>query len=374
LTWLALVVVAAIAIAPTSASAYPQFQPALGWGRCSSCHFSPAGGGLLNDVGRDEAGETLSGRGDGKFLHGGLDLPSWLQLGGDFRTALLAKQLAGRDPSLNAFPMQADTYTRIAAGPISLNITLGLNGAARGRVEGAGPLTYLASRQHYLMYESASGSTTVRAGRFFPVFGARTQDHTAYPRRYLDQGTLEEPYALEVGANGKGWEGYVAGFLGNPVPLTGSGARATGGTAYYERQFGSSVVAGNARFAMTGDDRRVLLGAIGKHWLEKPGLMLIGELALQRQSFAVGGTTRLQLLGFAQVTKMIMPGYMIGATLQRWDPDLSLRGASRNALQLDVQVFPYAHVELHLLTRLEATGGDTTHPDRLGLLQLHYTL
>ncbi len=361
-----------IAIAPRIAAAYPQFQVALGSDRCSACHFSPAGGGLLTDFGRDEAGGTVSGRGNGTFLHGGVELPSWLQLGGDFRTALLAKKLPDRETDLLAFPMQADTYTRIAAGPISLNITLGLNGAARGRVEGATPLTYLASRQHYVMYDSAS--VTVRAGRFFPVFGVRTQDHTAYPRRYLDQSTLEEPYALEVGVSGADWEGYVAAFLGNPIAFTGSGATATGGTAYYERRAGNTVIAGNARFAMTDDDRRVLLGAIGKHWLEKPGLMLIGELDVQRQSFPGGGTTRLQMLAFAQVTKLIMPGYMFGATFQRWASDLTLEGSSRNALQLDVQMFPYAHLELHLLTRLEATGDDAAHPNRLALLQLHYTL
>ncbi len=65
---------------------------------------------------------------------------------------------------------------------------------------------------------------------------------------------------------------------------------------------------------------------------------------------------------------------MVGATIQRWDADLSLRGASRNALQLDVQAFPWAHVELHLLTRIESTGGDTVPPDLLALLQLHYYL
>jgi hypothetical protein len=366
--------VAVVVALAAPAEAYPQFQVALGSDRCTACHFSPAGGGLLTDFGRDEAGDTLSGRGDGKFLHGAATLPSWIQLGGDFRTALLAKQLADRDTDLLWFPMQADTYTRVAAGPISLNLTIGLNGAARGRTEGASVLTYLASRQHYLMYESTDGEATVRAGRFFPVFGVRTQDHTAYARRYLDQSTLEEPYALEAGAHGGNWDAVVAGFIGNPIPLTGSGAKAMGGTAYYERRLDNTVIAGNARFAMTDDDRRVLLGAIGKHWLERPGLMLIGELDLQRQSFTGGGTTRLQLLGFAQVTKMIMPGYMIGATLQRWAPDLSLEGSSRNALQLDVQWFPYAHIEMHLLTRLEATGADASDPNRLALLQLHYYL
>lgn len=373
LTALAIGIVLALAL-PGRAHAYPQFQTALGSDRCTACHFSPAGGGLLNDFGRDEAGGTLSGRGDGRLFHGAFDPPEWFRLGGDFRSALLAKQLSGRDPSYFVFPMQADVYTRLAAGPISLNITVGLNGAARERTEGAGPLTYLVSRQHYLQYENADGEVTVRAGRFFPVFGVRSQDHTAYPRRYLDQSTLEEPYALEVGAHGGNWDAVVAGFVGNPVPLTGSGAKATGGTAYAERRFDATVVAANARFAMTSDDRRVLLGAIGKHWLEGPGLMLIGELDLQRQSFTGLGTTRLQLLGSAQVTKLLMPGYMIGATIQRWDPDISLGGASRNALQLDVQWFPYAHLEVHLLTRLEATGDEATHPDRLALLQLHYYL
>jgi hypothetical protein len=364
----------ALALIGSEASAYPQFQIALGSDRCSSCHFSPAGGGLLNDFGRDESGDTLSGRGDGRFAHGGIELPSWLALGADMRFALGAKRLDGRDPDALVFPMQADTYTRVAFGPISLNITAGLNGAARSRTAGVSAATYLVSRQHYLMYESSSGSTTVRAGRFFPVFGIRTQDHTAYPRRYLDQATLEEPYALELGISGASWEGYIAGFIGNPIPYTGAGAKANGVTAYYERRFGEYALAGNARVALTDDDRRVTLGAIGKYWMAKPKLMAIAELDLQRQSFVDAGGPRLQMLGFAQLTKMIMPGYMVGATIQRWDPDVTLRGSSRNAFQLDGQVFPYAHVELHLLTRIETTGGETADPNLLALLQLHYYL
>ena len=50
------------------ADAYPQFQLSLGPDRCTACHFSPAGGGLLNDYGRDEAGSTISRGGDGRFL------------------------------------------------------------------------------------------------------------------------------------------------------------------------------------------------------------------------------------------------------------------------------------------------------------------
>jgi hypothetical protein len=51
-----------------------------------------------------------------------------------------------------------------------------------------------------------------------------------------------------------------------------------------------------------------------------------------------------------------------------------LQGSTRNALEVNLQSFPWAHVELHLLLRAEATGGDTFSPNLLSLLQLHYYL
>ncbi|MDB4979467.1 MAG: hypothetical protein JWM82_219, partial [Myxococcales bacterium] len=65
------------------AQAYPQFQFSSGTNRCSQCHQSPGGGGLLTSWGRDESGDTISLGGDGAFLHGLVALPSWLALGGD---------------------------------------------------------------------------------------------------------------------------------------------------------------------------------------------------------------------------------------------------------------------------------------------------
>ena len=52
-----------LALAAGTAAAYPQLQFTTGATRCGECHVSPDGGGLLTDYGRDEAGETLSGRG-----------------------------------------------------------------------------------------------------------------------------------------------------------------------------------------------------------------------------------------------------------------------------------------------------------------------
>jgi hypothetical protein len=271
--------------------------------------------------------------------------------------------------------MQADLYAQATGGPITLAITAGLRGAARERSPGPAVAQWVASREHFLQYQKADDSPYVRLGRFYPVFGIRTQDHTAYVRRHLGYYLLEEPYALGGGLARGTWEAHASVFLGNPVPFTGAGPQAKGATAYFEKRLAADTraLAGQARFAMTDDDRRHTVGAVGKQWLAGSKLMLMGELDLQLQSFTVGGS-RLQMVGYASVTRMMLPGWVIGGAIQRWAPDLTLRGSTRNALEVNAQAFPWAHVELHLLLRAEATGGDTTEPNVLGLLQLHYYL
>ena len=63
---------------------------------------------------------------------------------------------------------------------------------------------------------------------------------------------------------------------------------------------------------------------------------------------------------------------MVGAAVHHWHPDLRLRSA-RDAFEVNVQYFPRAHFELHLLTRVSGEG-DFETPSLLSLLQLHYYL
>ncbi len=370
-----LALLATLAAAPAPVAAYPQFRYSTGTDRCVACHYSPDGGGLLNDFGRSEMGDTVAGRGDGSLLHGAWTPPAWLTLGGDLRGAGLGKHVEGEPALWTGFPMQADLYARVARGPVSLHLTGGLNGAARRQPDGRTLSGLLVSREHFVMIENGDQTRYARVGRFFPVLGLRLADHTAYPRRYLDQYTLEEPYGLGVGGVRGRWEGHLSLFVANPLPRTGT-ANSSGGALYLERSLasGNGSVAGQARVAVGDDDRRVLAGAVASWWLPGPGLLVHGELDLQRQSFTGVGTPRWQVLTYVGVSRPFLPGYMIGAAVQRWAPDLTLRASTRNALELNLQAFPYAHVEVHLLTRVEATGGDTTTPGALGLLQLHYTL
>ncbi|HUH02998.1 MAG TPA: hypothetical protein VML75_13465, partial [Kofleriaceae bacterium] len=89
----AIAVVLGLGALSTAAHAYPQFQFTTGNDRCSLCHVSPAGGGLLTYWGRSESADTISMGdsesflGDPRPLNGLWEPPSWFDFGGDYRGA-----------------------------------------------------------------------------------------------------------------------------------------------------------------------------------------------------------------------------------------------------------------------------------------------
>lgn len=353
------------------ASAYPQFQFSTYNTRCDLCHYSPTGGGLINGYGRDESSQTISSMGgDGGFLHGLWKPPEWLALGVDLRGAALAKKNS-EVPQYLAFPMQADLYTRLAFGSVSLNATVGARGAARpprGDVLGR-----LISREHYLMWQT--GEIYARAGRFMVPYGLRLQDHSAYIRRYLGQHTLEETYNLSVGKVGNAWEVHFTGFM--PPPVLGVGPKATGGAMYYERRNSDETGAYGmqTRVAVTDDDTQYWLGGVGKHWSDEKSILLLSQLDLGLQTFGADDIDpRMQLSAHVSATYFWRQGWMLGTALERYDPDLLLKGTGRDSINLSVQYFPRAHFELMLLGKLEFQGEDYASPKPMGLLMLHYYL
>jgi hypothetical protein len=352
------VAILVLLLSASTASAYPIFQFSSGSDRCSDCHFSPVGGGLPNAFGRSELTDTIAWKGDGNFLHGAWTPPDVFAIGGDFRFAGLASDQGMDDRELTAFPMQADLHARVEAGPIAIAGTVGLNGAVRERPDKPTIGDYVVSREHYVMYQD--GAPYVRAGRFFPMLGVRTADHTALERRALDMYLLEEPYALGAGTSGDNYELHASLFVANPF---GAGPQPSGVTAYYERFIGKASLAGQARYAKTDDDARYLGGAVAKKWLPSAKVLLQGEVDVQLQRVPAADTSQLQLLAYAGITR-VMRGLAIGAVAQYWN--------RRASTELNVQLFPLAHFELHLLGRL--AFGELGSPDSLALLQVHYFL
>ena len=365
-------VVLAIVLAPAVAGAYPQFIFSLGADRCGTCHLSPAGGGLINAYGRDEAGSTVSRGGDGRFLHGLWEPPDWAALGGDFRFATVDRYVAANNDLL-VFPMQADVSTRLMGKGFAFAFTAGVRGQSRTPAMTDKPilLERLTSREHYLAYER--GVHQVRLGRFFPVFGLRLPDHTAYVRRYLGFNLQEESYGLELARYGDDTVVHLTGFVPPPLPILGSGQRPSGAIAHVEHDLTEEAsVGGQLRFATGSAESRYTAGLLGKWWMARAGLLWLAELDVQRQTFAVG-PARSQLASYLGVSKWLARGLLAGGAVHAWDPDITLRASTRYAIDATVQLFPRAHFELHLLTRFAASGDlDAASRTLTGMLQLHY--
>lgn len=369
-----------------SAAAYPQFQFSTYASTCSMCHFSPTGGGLINGFGRSEAGETISRGGNGELLNGLWTPSKFLALGVDMRGAVAIKDNA-TEPQILAFPMQADVYARVAVSGISVNVTVGMRGAARGvpapRGEKRTPLDRLVSREHYLMYET--GHWYARAGRYHAPYGLRSQDHSEYIRRYLGQHTLEETYNASAGYITGEYEWHAT--LSGPAPVllfSGNdalehapvGSDGFGGSFYYENrnddQTGAFGV--QARADVREALSRYWVGGLYKRFYEDQKLMLLSQLDVGVGTFdsSIDADPMLLLSAHLGLTYFLTRGVMLNAVVERYDPDVLLSSRARDAASLAVQYFPWAHLELHLLGRLEFQGEDYAAPVPVGLLMVHY--
>jgi hypothetical protein len=356
--------------APSIAEAYPQFQFSTGNSSCSDCHYAPMGGGLINDWGRSEAGDTISRGGDGSFLHGLWDSPEWIQFGADLRVLGGIKDNS-TDPRYLLFPMQGDTYVRFAVGDFSLYLNIGPR--AQPRTPRKPFVQRLVSREHYLSWKPSS-KTYVRAGRYIPAFGIRHVDHTVYTRRFTGHYIMEETYNVGGGYLGGKWEIHGSAFM--PAdPFTSAGPKEKGATVYAERFVGDSgAVAGQARVGLGPESKRYTAGVVGKWFFEGPRLLLLGELDFTFQDFdASGSPSRGQLASYLGASYWPIDGLMLTLAQERFDEDLEISSTYRDAYGFHVQFFPRAHFEVQATTKVEVQG-QYSDPSLLAFLMLHYYL
>jgi hypothetical protein len=371
------------------ASAYPQFQFSSGTSRCSQCHYSPSGGGLITPWGRDEAGDTISLGGDGAFLHGLWTPPSWLALGADVRLAAIRNDVGGPEaPEYAAFPMQSDLYARFAFGDqVSLYLEGGVRGDTRpadttigGRLDTVSDR--LMSREHYLMFRPSAIGFYLRAGRFFAPYGLRFVEHTTYVRRYTGYDLYDETYTLSGGYIGDDWELHASLFTPPPESfpdaLQSVGLRESGGAVYAEKRFGGmSAVALQTRLGTTGEASRLEGGAVGKLWLEPARVLLLGEADFIRQRVGAASFGENQFVSYLGATVLPVRGLMAGVAYERYQEDLSVAGTARNGFDAEVSFFPWAHFELVLFGQYQIIGSGAASEGpkaSLFMLQLHYYL
>jgi hypothetical protein len=370
------------------AAAYPQFQFSSGTSRCGQCHYSPSGGTLITSWGRDESGDTISLGGDGNLLHGLWSPPSWLALGGDVRLAALSNNVGGPEsPEVAAFPMQFDLYGRVAYDAFSLNVTLGDRGVVRppdpslsGRSSDF--VARLVSREHYVMWRPSATGPYARVGRFAAPYGLRFVEHIYFVRRYTGYNLYEETYNASGGYVADDWELHVTAFTHVPTSfpdlLGAVGPAENGGVVYGEKRFNNmAAIALQARVGIAPEEARYQGGAVGKLWFEPARLLFLGEADFIRQQLTGASFGQNQFVSYIGAT-YVMRGLMAGVAYERLQENLSVRNTGRNALDGEVNFFPWAHIEVGLLGRYEPKGaaGATQNGSTasLGMLQLHYYL
>ena len=370
-----------VLLAPAPAAAYPQWQFTSGATRCNQCHYAPGGGGLITGYGRDASGEELATwEGDGAFLHGKVSLPSRLAIGGDLRAAVMAKDVQEPDGATRAFfPMQADLSVRLG---LSENVSVHATGGLRGKTTSSQDIvpdtnfqpirsSRLISREHYLMWRQGTNGAYVRAGRFYAPFGLRLAEHVVYTRRDLGFNLLEESYNLSGGFINEQWEGHLTLFTPDFVREIGS---EEGGVAgYFERRIfdDRGAIGLQAKYGIGRGVDRVIGGVVGKYFIERLRTLLLAEANLVHFRFDLL-RGRSQFVGTAGLAVLPVRGLVVTLLGERNQVDLKVRGAVWNAATGLVSWFPYPHVELALMSRLQFPAGGEVAPSVLA--QFHYFL
>ncbi len=143
-----------------------------GYFTCTSCHVSPAGGGLLKAYGRMIAAEKLVTwrRENEESPLYGLDTPSetWA-VGGGIRWLQISQE-SKRASHGQFFKMNSDLEIGAKVARTWFSVRLGIAGSER------------VSSSHWIQHEPAEG-VYLRAGRFQTRFGIMTPDHSASVRR-----------------------------------------------------------------------------------------------------------------------------------------------------------------------------------------------
>ena len=187
------------------ASAEPTFLSKQ-YPRCTACHYSPSGGGLLTPYGRSLSREEISTfgrqgpaapaaattRGEEGFLYGALPNDSPLQLGLDARPSHLEVEAAGRSLPDRSFLMNLDLQAAWRQDRWTVYGTVG-----RAPEPGGGAFV---SYEHWVAWQ-ASERVTVRGGRYLPAYGVRFADHTSFARAGRDLAEDDQVYGVEVGVS-----------------------------------------------------------------------------------------------------------------------------------------------------------------------------
>lgn len=315
--------------------------------RCTACHYSPSGGGLLTPYGRSLSREEIStfgrrdaaaeagGRAEEEFLFGAVGSDSPLQLGLDLRPSQLRIEVAGRDLPDRNFLMNLDLQAAWRDGDWTAYGTV-------GRRPGGGLVTY----EHWLARQ-VSDRVSVRGGRFLPAYGVRFADHTALSRDRLGLAEDDQIYGMELGLSSDRSLLQVAAGPGRAESLLnddGGAAFTVSGRA--QRDFGSRTVAVGSVLHRGATDRTARSSAVGASfgYAPVPWLVTWTQLDVRFQDSAPGDGAAILT---NQTSAEVWRGVWLRVSPQRYrvpdDP-----GAEIHRMVYGLDLYPRTHWHVNL--------------------------
>jgi len=345
--WQILILLATIGVARL-ADAYPQYQLSID-ATCTSCHYSPDGGGLLNENGMNVAQANGWKDHSPAFVYGKLDTPSWLQLGGELRGA--AGVVQANETGVAAYPMQGEIGARASTGAFSAYANVGF----RRPSDGASFLHVAWSREHYVMWTQKpddSRGLYVRAGRFMPTFGLRLAEHVVYTQKYGGKPLYYEPYGLSVAYIADKGEVHATGFIHDPI--ASSGEHGDGGALYGELRIGELAAVGvEGKYSKADEDTRMFGGVTGKLYLPGPQLLLLGEGEVIRQEITAASDKLTKVAAYVMASHPLPHNLLLDVGIGHYTQDTRVKGLYRDCIDANVHWFFDSHFELLLTTRFE---------------------
>jgi len=232
--------------------------------RCTNCHYSPTGGGLLTPYGRALSREELStfGRSPGsepkgrehEFLFGALgDALGPVHVGIDLRPAHLDIDSASFASTRN-FLMNADVTAAMQLAKWTFYAELGR--------QPRGDDAQVTSFEHWIGYQSDRGFGA-RVGRFIPAYGIKLADHTAFTRAPLALDNNDQVYGLELSHNGDRHLVQVSLGPGRAESVDKSKERAFTATGRWQYDLRSHLVLVASGLYRAASDIESRSGAVG---------------------------------------------------------------------------------------------------------------
>ena len=356
--------------APSSQAAMPSSQPSSG------PTSQPAGSQPTASAASSGKRERLLVPAPGtSFRYAGITPHPDFQLGTDIRLAYFDPFMDDtRDAAF--FPMQTDLYLayrpynpdQLNEGRVTLLASMGSLGSRAEEFDNFTDRFFV--RELYAMYHDLPNQMYVRAGRFLPTFGWRTDDHSPFVRqsqKFMGAGFdhEREVTGVEVGLNPN--YPYVHFSVFNAATEwdkpydadAGFGTMLSAGYRDLGWHLGGSLAYGDRdRNAAEGNQLMASLQWAVNLWFTSAlPLIYFGEFVLNHSAPDVGDSG-VGLAAFHELGWMFAEGYNFTARYDWADGDIDFRDDTSHRASLGIEFYPVQFLEVILRYRHNWTYTD----------------